>query len=102
MGAKERRISNLTEGTKLTGAKRRDMLLLWLKEAGSPLTGANWPKSKCLKTGDRAGHITLESKNEPIIATSQGYLYISMNAGSENHVERIVACLHGGANGRRA
>jgi hypothetical protein len=33
----------------------------------------------------------LKAKNEPIIATSQGYLYISMNAGGGNNAERIVA-----------
>ncbi|ASB66337.1 Transcription repressor NadR [Bacillus velezensis] len=34
----------MTEGTKLTGEKRRDMLLHWLKEAGSPLTGGELAK----------------------------------------------------------
>lgn len=96
MGAKERRISNLTEGTKLTGAKRRDMLLLWLKEAGSPLTGGELAKKANVSRQVIVQDISLlKAKNEPIIATSQGYLYISMNAGSENHAERIVACLHG-------
>ncbi|AOU01829.1 transcription repressor NadR [Bacillus velezensis] len=86
----------MTEGTKLTGAKRRDMLLHWLKEAGSPLTGGELAKKANVSRQVIVQDISLlKAKSEPIIATSQGYLYISMNAGSKKNAERIVACLHG-------
>ncbi|MBA5711708.1 transcription repressor NadR [Bacillus velezensis] len=86
----------MTEGTKLTGAKRRDMLLHWLKEAGSPLTGGELAKKANVSRQVIVQDISLlKAKSEPIIATSQGYLYISMNAGGEKNAERIIACLHG-------
>ncbi len=74
----------MTEGTKLTGAKRRDMLLHWLKEAGSPLTGGELAKKANVSRQVIVQDISLlKAKSEPIIATSQGYLYISMNTGGE-------------------
>lgn len=68
----------MTEGTKLTGEKRRDMLLHWLKEAGSPLTGGELAKKgKCLKTGDRAGHIAFESKKSSRLSRRAKATYTS-------------------------
>ncbi|MBT2574248.1 transcription repressor NadR [Bacillus sp. ISL-51] len=86
----------MTEGTKLTGAKRRETLLHWLKEAGSPLTGGELAKKANVSRQVIVQDISLlKAKNEPIIATSQGYLYISRTAGGEKDAERIIACIHG-------
>ncbi|XYJ23702.1 HTH domain-containing protein [Bacillus velezensis] len=74
----------MTEGTKLTGAKRRDMLLLWLKEARFAINRRRIGQKANVSRQVIVQDISLlKAKSEPIIATSQGYLYISMNADGE-------------------
>ncbi|MGG1241829.1 transcription repressor NadR [Bacillus cabrialesii] len=83
----------MTEELKLMGANRRDQLLLWLKESTSPLTGGELAKKANVSRQVIVQDISLlKAKNEPIIATSQGYVYI---AQQHQQAERIIACLHG-------
>ncbi|MGE0912023.1 transcription repressor NadR [Bacillus atrophaeus] len=85
----------MTERVKLTGASRRDKLLLWLKESTSPLTGGQLAKQANVSRQVIVQDISLlKAKNEPIIATSQGYVYID-STGQQQAAGKIVACLHG-------
>ncbi len=84
MGAKERRISNLTEGTKLTGEKRRDIVASLAERSRLAINRRRIGQKANVSRQVIVQDISLlKAKNEPIIATSQGYLYISMNAGGE-------------------
>lgn len=67
----------MTEELKLMGANRRDQLLLWLKESKSPLTGGELAKKANVSRQVIVQDISLlKAKNVPIIATSQGYVYM--------------------------
>ncbi|SEO35569.1 hypothetical protein SAMN04488134_106172 [Amphibacillus marinus] len=84
----------MSEQNKLIGEERRAAILSWLTNSGSPLTGG--------VLADRAGVSRqvivqdislLKAKNEPIMATSQGYLLIK-DTPQEKKRQRIVACKH--------
>ena len=85
----------LTDGLKLTGAERRQQLLAWLKESEAPLTGSELAKRASVSRQVIVQDISLlKAKNEPIIATSQGYMYLRSALGKKQPVQRIIACDH--------
>lgn len=78
---------------KLLGEERRAQLLQILKSTNQPITGGDLSKKVNVSRQVIVGDITLlKARNEPIIATSQGYLY--MQAGKPQLFERTVACQH--------
>ncbi|MFB5673971.1 transcription repressor NadR [Paenibacillus terreus] len=85
----------MNDETKLSGAERREKLLQWLKEH-SPLTGSELARRASVSRQVIVQDITLlKAKNEPIMATSQGYMYLAQPEASDRPVERIVAVQHG-------
>lgn len=52
-------------------------------------------KSKCFKTGDRAGHIALESKKRTDYRDEPRLFIHQHEYRRRKNAERIVACLHG-------
>ncbi len=79
---------------KLLGEERRSWILEQLKESPTPLTGSELAVLANVSRQVIVGDITiLKAKNEPIIATSQGYMYLKQNAVSTFY-ERTVACRH--------
>lgn len=81
--------------TKPSGALRREKLLQWLKEH-SPLTGSELARRASVSRQVIVQDITLlKARNEPIMATSQGYIYWAHPAASAAPIERIVAVQHG-------
>lgn len=84
----------IMKGKKILGDERRELILNWLKTSGVPITGSELASKTNVSRQIIVGDITLlKAKNEPIIATSQGYLYMKQ-AGNINRVERTVACIH--------
>ncbi|MBV6683971.1 transcription repressor NadR [Rossellomorea sp. RS05] len=78
---------------KLLGDERRDWILHTLKSRGIPITGGELAKESRVSRQVIVSDITLlKAKGEPIIATSQGYLYLNPNEGA--HHEKTVACQH--------
>ncbi|MFS0647125.1 transcription repressor NadR [Siminovitchia sp. 179-K 8D1 HS] len=78
---------------KLLGEERRAWILEYLKQKNGPVTGTVLAKKANVSRQVIVGDITLlKAHNEPIIATSQGYLY--MPTVSNERVEKIVACCH--------
>ncbi|MFT0799911.1 transcription repressor NadR [Bacillus swezeyi] len=85
----------MTDGLKLMGTERRKQLLDWLKESETPLTGSELAKKASVSRQVIVQDISLlKAKNEPIIATSQGYMYLRSAAGEKQPVQRIIACDH--------
>ncbi|MBS4215499.1 MULTISPECIES: transcription repressor NadR [Neobacillus] len=84
----------MTEQKKILGEERRTLILKLLKESASPLTGSDLAARTNVSRQVIVGDITLlKAKNEPIIATSQGYMYFSQAPGA--HVfEKTIACRH--------
>ncbi|MGM0900220.1 MAG: transcription repressor NadR [Bacillota bacterium] len=79
---------------KILGEERRALLLDILKSSAEPITGGELAAQTNVSRQVIVGDITLlKARNEPIIATSQGYLY--MNTGSPTALaERTIACSH--------
>lgn len=78
---------------KLLGEERRTLILQWLKEAKRPMTGTELANKTNVSRQVIVQDISLlKAKNEPIIATSQGYLYLSPS--SAHTYTRIIACCH--------
>jgi uncharacterized protein len=81
-------------GKKVLGDERRELILHELKTKQHPITGSELAKLTNVSRQVIVSDITLlKAKNEPIVATSQGYLYIPTSL-HDNHVERTVACNH--------
>jgi uncharacterized protein len=79
---------------KLLGEERRTKLLELLKNSATPITGTQLSKITNVSRQVIVGDITLlKAKNEPILATSQGYLFLHTQE-KENTIERTVACIH--------
>ncbi|MBO0994071.1 transcription repressor NadR [Bacillus sp. SD088] len=82
------------EGKKILGEERRETLLSLLKEKNSPITGSELAEKTGVSRQVIVGDINLlKARNIPIIATSQGYLY--MRSPQENLlIEKTIVCLH--------
>lgn len=82
----------MKDNRKLTGDERRLVLLEKLKAAGQPVTGAELGQLTNVSRQVIVGDINLlKARNEPIIATNQGYLYTQQK---EQAAERIIVCRH--------
>ncbi|MDT9756349.1 transcription repressor NadR [Heyndrickxia coagulans] len=84
----------MAEKRKILGEERRHLILEWLQNSREPITGGELAKRTNVSRQIIVNDITLlKAKNEPILATSQGYLYIHP-AGAENKVEKTLVCMH--------
>ncbi|WP_251549352.1 transcription repressor NadR [Neobacillus muris] len=82
------------EQRKILGEERRNFILQLLKDSGFPITGSELAEKTNVSRQVIVGDITLlKAKNEPIIATSQGYMYLKQASGTVVH-ERTIACKH--------
>lgn len=78
---------------KLLGEERRTKILSLLQQATTPLTGADLAKFANVSRQVIVNDITLlKARNAPILATSQGYLYLTQ--AQPNYATRVVACKH--------
>jgi uncharacterized protein len=79
---------------KLLGDDRRNWILELLKGSGTPITGSDLAAKTNVSRQVIVGDITiLKAKNEPIIATSQGYMYFKSSSPVQLF-ERTIACSH--------
>jgi uncharacterized protein len=84
----------MAEQKKILGDERRAFILQLLKDSPVPLTGGELATRTNVSRQVIVGDITLlKAKEEPIIATSQGYLYFKQNTGVPIF-ERTIACKH--------
>lgn len=79
---------------KILGEERRNTLLRLLKSSKSPITGSDLAKHANVSRQVIVNDMNLlKARNEPIIATSQGYLYMLRDDHNEIY-ERKIVCLH--------
>lgn len=84
----------MTESVKMPGEDRREMILKTLRESEKPLTGKDLGEMANVSRQVIVGDINLlKAVNEPIIATSQGYLYIHPATGPAK-IEKTLVCKH--------
>lgn len=79
---------------KVLGEERRELILGWLKESPKPLTG----KALADKTNVSRQVIVqdislLKARDEPIMATARGYLYLNPNNG-KGKAKKVIAVSH--------
>lgn len=84
----------MTPGKKILGEERRKLIVEWLRMSKEPLTGGELANRSNVSRQVIVNDITLlKARNEPIIATSQGYCYFAP-AAPEQWFERSIACSH--------
>ncbi|WP_203361616.1 transcription repressor NadR [Bacillus sp. REN10] len=84
----------MAPGKKILGEERRSLILTWLQESQEPLTGSELANRTNVSRQVIVNDITLlKARNEPIMATSQGYVYLPQPS-QEKWYERSVACFH--------
>lgn len=79
---------------KMLGDERRNELLTLLKNAQAPITGTELAKHANVSRQVIVNDMNLlKARNEPIIATSQGYLYLHTDDTTQTY-ERKIVCVH--------
>lgn len=79
---------------KMLGEERRNAILAFLKKEEKAITGGELAKFANVSRQVIVNDMNLlKARNEPIIATSQGYLYIKAET-ENNYIERKIVCLH--------
>ncbi|THE11691.1 transcription repressor NadR [Bacillus timonensis] len=79
---------------KLLGEKRRESIIQWLKESPTPIIGEELSKRANVSRQVIVQDISLlKAKNEPIVATSQGYIYLQEHP-KQDTISRIIAVKH--------
>lgn len=79
---------------KVLGEERRELIIGWLKNSRIPLTGSDLANKTNVSRQVIVQDISiLKARNHPIIATSQGYIYMKEKANLEIH-SRVIACQH--------
>ncbi|WP_017755944.1 transcription repressor NadR [Calidifontibacillus oryziterrae] len=83
----------MAEGKKILGDERRNLILHLLKQENKPLTGGFLAEKTNVSRQVICQDITLlKAKHEPIIATSQGYIYLRDQA--KQRPSKVIACIH--------
>ncbi|MBM7572043.1 transcription repressor NadR [Aquibacillus albus] len=78
---------------KVLGKDRKELILKWLKESNTPMTGGELADRTNVSRQVIVQDISLlKARNEPILATSQGYMYMKQNKPKQ--FERVIACKH--------
>ncbi len=84
----------MSENEKIPGSERRQLLVDTLQTATQPMTGKELGELTNVSRQVIVGDITLlKAKNEPIIATSQGYIYMHAQL-TPGKIERVIVCQH--------
>lgn len=79
---------------KILGEERRALLLNWLKTGDEPLTGSLLAEKTNVSRQVIVQDISLlKAKGEPILATSQGYVYIQSQS-KKPKVQKVVVVNH--------
>jgi uncharacterized protein len=83
-----------TGNKKMLGEERRSWLLQLLKENSKPLTGSELAERANVSRQVIVGDISLlKAKNEPIMATSEGYVYLNIPT-AESLFHQVIVCQH--------
>src|SRR5690625_1409031 len=84
----------MKEAKKMTGEARRAFILKSLKETQEPITGTAFAEKANVSRQVIVQDVSLlRARDEPIIATSQGYMY--MKEQQDNALKQLViACKH--------
>jgi uncharacterized protein len=80
---------------KILGEERRNLLLDLLSQSDKPITGGELANKTNVSRQVIVQDISLlKAKNYPIMATSQGYVFLNEPNNQTKMIERIIACNH--------
>ncbi len=84
----------MSENKKMPGHERRQLIIDTLQASVQPMTGKELGEMTNVSRQVIVGDITLlKAKNEPIIATSQGYIYMHTQT-TPSKIEKVIVCQH--------
>ena len=84
----------MNEQKKMASANRQKLIISTLKNSRSPITGSEFAKKTNVSRQVIVQDISiLKAKNEPIIATSQGYIYLNVDDEEKIH-RKVIVCDH--------
>ncbi|OZU89584.1 transcription repressor NadR [Virgibacillus indicus] len=84
----------MSDQTKMASVSRQKLIITLLKDASSPITGSEFAKKTNVSRQVIVQDISiLKAKNEPIVATSQGYIYLNSEKEDNLH-QKVVVCNH--------
>ncbi|MBO9130493.1 transcription repressor NadR [Bacillus sp. 165] len=84
----------MSKEKKILGEERRQVILKWLMEADKPLSGSELSKKTHVSRQVIVQDISLlKARNEPIMATAQGYVFLKPPV-QQNKYERVITCYH--------
>ncbi|MEC5424811.1 transcription repressor NadR [Virgibacillus sp. C22-A2] len=85
---------NVKDQDKMSSIKRQNLIMNMLKETESPITGSEFANKTNVSRQVIVQDVSiLKAKNEPIIATSQGYMLINQQQ-NEDLQKLVVVCNH--------
>ena len=86
---------NQKKKKKILGEERRQLILEWLLAANKPLSGSELSRKTNVSRQVIVQDISLlKARNEPIIATAQGYLYLKPTEKQHTTFERMIVSNH--------
>lgn len=84
----------MKDDKKILGENRRELILDWLKSSKEPITGSELSTKTNVSRQVIVQDISLlKARNEPILATSSGYLYLRSEQAKESF-KRVIVCGH--------
>ena len=84
----------MNDNGKVHGEERREIIIETLRKADRPLTGRELGEMTSVSRQVIVSDVTLlKARNEPIIATNQGYLYLHAQAAPRK-IEKTIVCRH--------
>jgi transcriptional regulator of NAD metabolism len=84
----------MNDNEKILGKERRELIIKTLQASKKPISGRELGEMTNVSRQVIVGDITLlKAKNEPIIATSQGYVYMPTQ-GDHGKIEKTIVCRH--------
>jgi uncharacterized protein len=84
----------MKKSMKLSSLERQELIIQSLKESKEPITGTEFSKKANVSRQVIVQDVSLlKAKGEPIVATSQGYIYFSEKK-HENKQEMVIVCKH--------
>lgn len=83
----------MTEGKKILGETRRDLIINWLQTSSSPITGGELASRTNVSRQVIVQDISiLKARKHPIVATAQGYMYFQTE--KKPRASRMIPCMH--------
>jgi len=84
----------MNENEKILGNERRQLIVATLQTSDKPITGRILGEMTNVSRQVIVGDITLlKARNEPIVATSQGYIYMHAQT-APRRIEKTIVCKH--------